>query len=66
MFVAESPFIVNEQYGKRCANSIERLEEAITSEIEEVTLSKLSKAKKKCVAVSTDAEIKALNFSAVP
>ena len=47
MFVAESPFIVNEQYGKRCANSIERLEEAITSEIEEVTLLKLSKAEKK-------------------
>lgn len=46
MFVAESPFIVDEQ-GKRCANSIERLEEAIASEIEEAILSKSSKAEKR-------------------
>jgi hypothetical protein len=65
MFVAESPFIFNEQCGKRCANSIECLEEAITSEIEEVTLSRLSKAEKKRRSIDRCRNI-GVDFRAAP
>jgi hypothetical protein len=39
--------LLTSNMGKRCANSVERLEDAITSEVEEVMLSKLLKAKKR-------------------